>query len=78
MKRTWPMTRFCCCICGYGSLVKTNFKFDQQHNAYCVKNDHHLKVIKHNSQLEHICDKSPRIVRIMHENGKVEEMAIND
>lgn len=49
MKRTWPMTHHKCCICGYGSLVKTNFKFDQQHNAYCVKNDHHLKVWEANS-----------------------------
>lgn len=46
------MTRFCCCICGNTSLVKTNFKFDQQHNAYCVKNDHAKEVIKYNPTLE--------------------------
>ena len=51
MKRK-SMTRHICVLCGYGSLVKSNFKFDHKHNAYCVKNKHAEKVIKSNPQLE--------------------------
>ena len=45
MKRK-SMTHHICVVCGYGSLVKSNFKFDHHHNAYCVKNKHAEKVIK--------------------------------
>ena len=58
MKRK-PMTHFNCCICGYGSLVKTNFKFDDDHNAYCVKNRHSDRVIKHNPLLENNKNEMP-------------------
>lgn len=37
MTKRPSMTKFKCCVCGYGSLVRSNFKFDQHHKAYCIK-----------------------------------------
>lgn len=53
MKRK-SMTRFVCCVCGHTSLVKSNFKFDNQRNAYCIKNDHAIEVVKFNPQVQTI------------------------
>lgn len=49
---TWKMTSFKCVVCGHTSLMKTNFKFSCNHDAYCIKNKHADKVIKINTQLD--------------------------
>lgn len=51
MKRK-SMTKFVCCVCGHTSLVRINFKFDNERNAYCIKNGHAVEVVKFNPQLE--------------------------
>lgn len=53
MKRK-SMTRFVCCVCGHTSLVRINFKFDNQQNAYCIKNGHAVEAVKFNPQINTI------------------------